>query len=866
MKQMKKLVTIFALFITVAASAQSPARSWDTTMLTNLGTSFNVAVSVPANFYSQPTWKWDGIIYLVGQGEMGTDTSLMRINGPHDYLKVWNGVVHQNTTQDKTPVIVTLQEPSFYNPAQMIRVIDSCISNFHMFPGNVSIWGISLGSQLANRIVMYQATNGVSLYGGRIRSIVNVIGEKPDQDGAGLPYASCFAAWAALGGREAAFEQAFDARDLQTIVDTLNHTLNKSFYFQTNYGGGGHCCWQNEYGDHTGTVPLTYNFGGRVQNVYQWALTQGLDTNATYHAGVNTPPTGSGGPRQTIQLPTSSVTLAGTATGTNGATIASTAWSWYTSRTAGKINPSHGTITDTTSLTTTITGFDYWGNNMPMLVITDSHGLKDTVYTTINVLPAHNPNPGRRLTIGLTQTNPGEVFRPTTAQTSTGALPGDTIIIPRNNGIPYDLFRTGTISGAPGQPITIMGDSAWLVRGRFVMDAHSQYLRYDLQGGRIVGGTGDAFDGLQFNHIEIKNFNVDSVAGGAGFLLKTIADTSNLETIFPNYPLTNLYVHDGVVQNTHDNGGYIGTTNPSGLDAGQPPGVPPRMDSVRVSHVTMNNIGQTAISVSAAGNGMSIDSNTVTNVGTRHSGTAFSVGIEMGGSTTGNIYGNYMKGVWANGIEVFAYGTVNEHDNVMDSVGINTGSDGHEATFANDPLDLMVSNPPMQWNVYNNTILHAYPGAAAIHAYNGNGTMPAANVHNNTICIPTGANVGGLGYYIIGSPTPITASNSLTTVCSAVSANAGPDQVITLPTSSATLNGTGSIGATTYLWTKISGPGATTILNNSTATPTATGLLQGVYVFQLSINSGASTDQVQITVNPAIITSSLKLRKRFKLK
>lgn len=105
-------------------------------------------------------------------------------------------------------------------------------------------------------------------------------------------------------------------------------------------------------------------------------------------------------------------------------------------------------------------------------------------------------------------------------------------------------------------------------------------------------------------------------------------------------------------------------------------------------------------------------------------------------------------------------------------------------------------------------------------------------------------------------------------VSATVTANAGSDQTITLPTNSATLNGTASTGATTYLWTKISGPGATTILNNTTATPTVTGLQAGVYVFQLSINSGASTDQVQVTVNaaPPVTGPAIHLRKRFKLK
>jgi len=92
----------------------------------------------------------------------------------------------------------------------------------------------------------------------------------------------------------------------------------------------------------------------------------------------------------------------------------------------------------------------------------------------------------------------------------------------------------------------------------------------------------------------------------------------------------------------------------------------------------------------------------------------------------------------------------------------------------------------------------------------------------------------------------------------APSANAGSDQTITLPTSSATLSGSGSETNGTivgYQWTQVSGPSAATITSASSATTSVTGLVQGVYVFQLLVtdNSGVTaTDQTQVTVNPAV--------------
>jgi Domain of unknown function (DUF4082)/Secretion system C-terminal sorting domain/Bacterial Ig domain len=85
-----------------------------------------------------------------------------------------------------------------------------------------------------------------------------------------------------------------------------------------------------------------------------------------------------------------------------------------------------------------------------------------------------------------------------------------------------------------------------------------------------------------------------------------------------------------------------------------------------------------------------------------------------------------------------------------------------------------------------------------------------------------------------------------------VVANAGSNQTITLPTSTVTLNGGGSTGTiTSYAWTKVSGPNTPVITTPTTVTTTVTGLIQGTYVFQLSLNSGVSTSQVTITVNAA---------------
>src|SRR5665811_491945 len=88
-------------------------------------------------------------------------------------------------------------------------------------------------------------------------------------------------------------------------------------------------------------------------------------------------------------------------------------------------------------------------------------------------------------------------------------------------------------------------------------------------------------------------------------------------------------------------------------------------------------------------------------------------------------------------------------------------------------------------------------------------------------------------------------------------ANGGSDQTITLPTSTMTLSGSGTDAdgsISSYNWTKISGPSTGTITNAASSATTVTGLVQGVYKFELKVtdNNGATgTDTIQVTVNAA---------------
>jgi len=91
-------------------------------------------------------------------------------------------------------------------------------------------------------------------------------------------------------------------------------------------------------------------------------------------------------------------------------------------------------------------------------------------------------------------------------------------------------------------------------------------------------------------------------------------------------------------------------------------------------------------------------------------------------------------------------------------------------------------------------------------------------------------------------------------------ANAGTDQVLTLPVNTGTLDGTKSTAPagtiTSYVWTKVSGPLGGTISSYNSVKTSAIDLTEGTYQFQLKITDskgGTSTAVVTIKVNPALL-------------
>jgi hypothetical protein len=577
----------------------------------------------------------------------------------------------------------------------------------------------------------------------------------------------------------------------------------------------------------------------------------------------NQAPTANAGADKIITLPVSSVALTGSGTDTDGS-IASFQWT--------KISGSGGTIVSANSASTNITGLTQ-GNYTFQLKVTDNAGATatDNIAVTVNAATAQAPPPpvgcntNAPVTHLLTQTGPGEIYRPN-GSTWKG---GDTVKI---TGTSYSVIEFNNVAGDPCRPIVIMPLTT-VTTPVFRIKGNSRYLK--IWGGKTQYGlkvNGGPVAITTAHHIEVDN--VEATGGSTGVYCKQDVVYSDPMTWDPNYRMTkftfkNMWIHD-----INGEGMYVGITQPSGLTVTSTWSgldtviVPIRLDSVEISNNIVERCSWDAIQLSNARYGNKIFGNIVRDYGTINMSSQ-QAGIILGGNTNGDIYNNTITRGTGNGIEAFGFGVINIYGNTLDSCGYDgrtnaNGTQGQQPIYASDFLNGVEVNPKQTINVYNNAVNHPLNSGGIIITGYYNNSFPSS-AYGNTFCIPNApANWQNtyLKLYVAGSSNSnniLSCSVSTPPVNVAPTANAGADQVIALPTSIVTLNGSGNDpdgSVTSYSWRKISG--STAVIGSVTNAITAiTGLLQGVYTFELTVtdNGGLTAkDTVQVTINPSGVT------------
>ncbi len=895
---------------------------------------WNAYVHLPAN-YSSTTITYPTIIFFPGIGEVGTNASAVIANGPGAYItQGWNGnvVIDGNTVEF---IVISLQPSAAWpNEIALNQKIQTIKSLYRVNTNKLYLTGLSMGGWCSSTFVTGDPYGGPYTYASQIAAVVEVEGVKPDDN---QPYPNLFDNFALSGGKLLGFEQINDGRDVPTRVNRMNATVpNSAIYVQTNFGGGGHCCWAQFYGGQ-GTQPGIFSLGGVNQNLYQWLARQSLGTppnqapaaNAgpdksltlpansttldgsgtdpdgtiaaytwikisgpatgtltnttsaqasvsglmqgvyqyqlqvtdnggatakdtvvvTVNTGANLPPNVNAGTALTITLPANSVTLNGTASDPDG-TIASTAWTKFS-------GPAGGSITSPNAVATTVTGL-IQGIYVFQLTATDNQGATANSTVTITVNPSvavAGCNTNAPVTYTVAPTGPNEIY--ITNASGRGWKGGDTLKIQAGN---YSVIEIDSFGGDPCRDIIIMNTGGLVnVNGpmRFKNDVHHVKIIGNGFAGLTYGFKATSFAFSRVNHYTIERIEVGPNAGGVGIYGKQDPYVGQPWTQYPNYTSTKITINNCYVHDVAGEGMYIGHTYPGG-DPANSNLIPQRMDSVTISNCIVTNTGWDGIQLSNARNGCLIYGNTVTNFGiTDIDGQR--AGIISGGNTNSNMYNNTVTNGKGNGLEFFGYGVMECYNNTVTNVG-NTirNPNGEESIYGQAYLNTVETNPRQAMVIHDNQI--NYPKPLGAIRFNHNNNSELVNLYNNKFCFATTPPSNWQALYIFLQAGFTNINNIL--FCSGgpnqlPTANAGPDITITLPTNTTNLNGSGTDPdgtITAYTWLKIAGPASGTLTNANAAAATASGLVVGVYSYQLTVtdNAGATAkDTVNVTVNPA---------------
>jgi len=581
------------------------------------------------------------------------------------------------------------------------------------------------------------------------------------------------------------------------------------------------------------------------------------------------PPNVSAGSTQTIQNPASTVTLTGTASGNGGATIVSQKWTCVA-------DPSNGgmAITNSTSLITGVTGLSLWGNFVYKLVVTDSHGVKDSAYTRVNVLPACNPGPYHRY--NLTASGGGIFFPRARTQPWLG---GDTLVLPAGY-LGSDIIFGGSgaidggndangLSGDPCHPIYIMGPDAGTDSSNIIrFDDHCQYIKFIQNPNnplkyaiRTYTAAGALSNNFEIAWIHIDGFPIHG-AGATGIIWKRHIDTTATgaicpETILGNYLMNNIHFHDLQIDSSDGEGMYIGSTAPEGGDGQGPAGFyPVRMQKVEIDHVHVLHSGWDGIQLSGATDSCSTHDNNVYNYGVANMGSQ-QAGIIAGGVCNTQVYNDTVILGTGNGLQEFGYGDQPCHDMIFDSCGRDGTGSGQATIFQDDIPDTVVTPAkPAQKIVYYNVYIKHPQTFGAIRIQNDRGSGGVDTIRDDNFCIPGQTSGTYYANYVFTSPTAVNFGNALCTNCSLIppTASAGSNQVVIGSASTLSGSAVGNGGATisSTSWTQRTGPNSAGITSPSSLASAITGLITGNYSFEIKAvdsNGLVNVNDVMVAVN-----------------
>ncbi|HEX4375228.1 MAG TPA: PKD domain-containing protein, partial [Puia sp.] len=626
--------------------------------------------------------------------------------------------------------------------------------------------------------------------------------------------------------------------------------------------------WTQVSGPSTATISssalITTTVKGLVAGTYVFQLkvvdNNGLSATATVTITVNSasnqPPVADAGSNQTITLPLDSVTLNGTASKDPDGTIASYAWTQISGPSTGTIRTASGSTTIATNL--------IQGTYLFKLTVKDNSGATDADTVTITVNAAANEPPvanaGTSQTITLpknsTSLNGSASSDPDgtivsyswteLSGTSTATITGGTTATPTVSGLvagTYTFQLTVTdnsgVTAKASVKITVVAAAN---QPPVANAGANQTITLPLDSVTLNGSASSDPDGT------ISSYAWTQISGPSTGTIRSAESVTTIAT--------------DLVQGTYsfkltvkDNGGATDVD-------------------------TVNIIVNAAVNLPPIANAgpsqtITLPTSTTTLDGTASSdpdGTIASyVWTELSGPSTATITGGTtaipsLSGLTVAGRYTFQL-TVTDNNGATSkaSVRITVVAAANTNPIANAGADQAITLPVNSVTVDGSSSID--PGGT-ITQYLWTISGPAGSSITNSGSVKTTiTNLVQGTYQVVLTITDNTSNTSSDTMNIVVNvaankppvANAGSTQTITLPTSSATLDGSASFDPdgtiASYTWTQISGSSTATITGGTTATPTVSALVAGRYTFQLTVmdNSGASsTATVRITVVGAV--------------
>ncbi|MCM5529388.1 PKD domain-containing protein [Parasegetibacter sp. NRK P23] len=631
--------------------------------------------------------------------------------------------------------------------------------------------------------------------------------------------------------------------------------------------------WTKLSGPSTGTITSPAvsktTVTGLVAGEYVFELTVTDNSGATNKATVkvvvnpapNKAPVANAGAAQTITLPTSSVTLDGSASSDEDGTLTTYVWA--------KISgPSAGVISSPTVSKTTVTGL-VAGEYIFELTVTDNSGAtnKATVKVVVNPAPNKAPvaNAGAAQTITLPTSSvtldgsassdedgtlttyvwakisgpsAGVISSPTVSKTTvTGLVAGEYIFeltVTDNSGATNKATVKVVVNPAPNKlPVANAGVA--------------QTITLPISSVTLDGGNSSDEDG------SIVSFKWEKLSGpSSGVITSPNSVKSGVTGLTEG-----VYVFKITV--TDNNGATAAAQVTVTVLAAPPANQAPVANAGSDITITLPVNTATLNGTSSYDSDGSIKTFSWSKVSGPSAGT-----LSNGSSSTASVAG-LVAGTYVYELTVTDNDGASSKDQVK--ITVNPAPVPNQAPVANAGSDITITLP-VNTATLNGTSSYDSDGSIKTFSWSKVSGPSAGTLSNGS---SSTASVAGLvaGTYVYElTVTDNDGASSKDQVKITVNpapvpnqvpvANAGSDITITLPVNTATLNGTSSYDSDgaikTFSWSKVSGPSAGTLSNGSSSTASLAGLVAGTYVYELTVtdNDGASSkDQVKVTVNPA---------------